>query len=310
MNKKSENNISVLGKPPRPNPSGVGVKLICPICKSKNTHKFWAMSGYRLAKCLNCTVVWDYFPPSNTAAIYDKSYFVNDNPKGGYANYFEGMRINRRTFKDRLKKIEKKIGRKGKLLDVGCALGDCLVEAKRLGWVGAEGIEISDYGFNTAKSRGVKVRKGILDKRIKANTYDIVIYQDVIEHIPDPVGELKKVFRVLKPGGYIFLVTPNIGGIWSKILGRLWYHYKPTEHLIYFSHSSIKSALKEAGFTAVESARTYHVLSFEYILNRLRYYAPNIFGAILKVVQRIGMKDIAFRSYTGELEAWGQKPVK
>ncbi len=286
------------------------VTLRCPICNSKKTEKFWAMKGYRLAKCLKCKVVWDYYPPQNSTAIYDKSYFVNDNPKGGYANYFEGMRINRRTFSDRLQKIEKRIGRKGKLLDVGCALGDCLVEAKRLGWVGAAGIEISDYGYNTAIKRGVKVKKGMLDGRFKNNSYDVVSYQDVIEHIPDPIGELKKVYRVLKPGGFIFLVTPNIGGIWSNLLSQFWYHYKPTEHLVYFSHSSVRKALKEAGFTKIESSRTYHVLSCEYILNRLRYYAPYLFGGMLKVVQKTPLKDFAFRAYTGELEAWGQKPVK
>lgn len=281
--------------------------LKCPVCKKTNIEKFWAMRGYRLARCRSCETVWDYYPPQNTLEIYDKTYFVNENPKGGYANYFEGMRINKKTFTDRLNKIEKVLGRKGKLLDVGCALGDCLAEAQRLGWKDAHGIEVSDFGYKTSKSRGLKVTKGTLTKNFKKNQYDVVTYQDVIEHITDPVGELTKAFNVIKKGGYIFLVTPNIGGLWSKLLGGFWYHYKPREHLVYFSPKSIKMALKKAGFKNVYSSPTYHVLSLEYILNRLRYYEPNVFGLILKIIVRTPLKNIPFRSYTGELEAWGQK---
>ncbi|MEJ2441732.1 MAG: class I SAM-dependent methyltransferase, partial [Patescibacteria group bacterium] len=91
-------------------------------------------------------MVWDFFPPNNLVTQYTKTYFINENPKGGYSNYFEGMGVNKRTFSSRLKRIAKKYG-KGKLLDVGCALGDCLIEAKKLGWKDAEGLELSDYAY-------------------------------------------------------------------------------------------------------------------------------------------------------------------
>mgnify|MGYP007082049500 CR=1 FL=1 len=95
------------------------IKPKCLICGSNNSIEYWAMRGYKLAKCLECSFVWDCFPAENVLAQYDKSYFQNQNPKGGYANYYEGMRVNKKTFTDRLSKIEKKIGGKKKLLDVG-----------------------------------------------------------------------------------------------------------------------------------------------------------------------------------------------
>lgn len=266
------------------------------------------MPGYKLARCGTCSLVWDPFPPEAPLLQYDKSYFINENPKGGYANYFEGMRINKRTFHERLLKIEKKLGKKGRLLDVGCALGDCLVEAKKLGWSEAEGIEVSPYAYGFSKDRGLKVKQGILGKTTyPPQSFDVVTYQDVIEHIPDPRGELKRVYQILKPGGIIFLVTPDIGGLWSKFLGPLWYHYKPHEHVIYFSQKSIARALKEAGFIGIETRKTYHVLSLEYILNRLKYYAPGIFEILLKIVRKTPFRNLPFKSYTGELEAWGKK---
>lgn len=283
-------------------------KLYCPVCENKDVEKYWAMRGYRLTKCRTCGMVWDSFPPVDIEAQYDETYFINENPKGGYANYFEGMSVNRKTFSDRLKRIEKKCGKKGKLLDIGCALGDCLMEAKRLGWRDAEGIEISDYAYKFAKKRKLKVKKGALGKNLyPVNSFDIVMYQDVVEHTTNPVEELKKAFKVLKPGGMIYIVTPDIGGWWSKLLGPLWYHYKPGEHVVYFTQNTIKLALKKAGFSNIEIKRTYHILGLEYVFNRLRYYEPFFFGVLVKVSKKTPFRALPFRSYTGELEAWGQK---
>ncbi|MBU0572851.1 class I SAM-dependent methyltransferase [Patescibacteria group bacterium] len=283
-------------------------KLFCPVCKKSKEEKFWAMSGYRLARCKNCKMVWDFFPPDNLLAQYDKRYFINENPKGGYANYFDGMAVNKKTFSNRLKKIEKRFG-KGKLLDVGCALGDCLVEAKRLGWKEAEGLEISAYAYKFAKKRGLKVKEGVLGNNTYAkDSFDIVLYQDVIEHVTDPVQELKRVKGILKPGGIVYLVTPDVGGLWSKLLGPFWYHYKPVEHVMYFSQETMRRALKNAGFTDIKTAKTYHILSLEYIMNRLRYYAPTFFDFMLKILKNTPFRNISFKAFTGELEAWGQKP--
>lgn len=283
-------------------------QIICPICRSKKTLRFWAGRGYRLSKCLVCSMVWEHLPPEDVLAQYSKTYFINENPKGGYANYFAGMSINRKTFTDRLNKIEKKLSKKAKLLDVGCALGDCLAEAKRLGWQNIQGLEVSEFAVKAARERGLTVKQGVLKPGIyPVNSFDVVTYQDVIEHIPDPVAELERVYKILKPGGLLFIVTPDVGGSWSKLLGSNWYHYKPGEHVNYFSQQSITKALQEAGFTQIETGRTYHVLSLEYILNRLRYYSPNVFDWLLRIVKKLSLKDLPFRAYTGELEAFAWK---
>src|SRR5581483_2775999 len=279
-------------------------KSMCPVCKFSKFEKIQISKTYKLAKCNKCEMVWEHKHPQKLLDQYNKDYFVNENPKGGYANYFESMSINRKTFRDRLNKIESKTGNKGKLLDVGCALGDFLEEAKRLGWKSAEGIEVSDYGYNHCIKKGLKVRKGTLEtSNYKSNSFDVVTYQDVIEHITNPVEELRKVNKILKPGGIIYLVTPDIGGVWSKILGPLWYHYKPGEHVVYFSQKTISLALKKAGFIDIKSSRTYHVLTLEYILNRLKYYS-RIFSLAHRIIKNSPFKNITFRSYTGELEAW------
>lgn len=280
----------------------------CPLCHSSNSTKYWALKGYRLSKCSDCSFVWDSFPQDNILSQYEKNYYVNDNPKGGYANYFEGMRINRKTFTDRLKKISRKTKVKSDYLDVGSALGDCLVEAKKLKWTNVQGIEPSVYAAKFARKRGLKVTNAVLDKNsFKENSFNIITSQDVLEHITDPLPHLKLINHILKPNGWIFLVTPDIGGYWHKLLHSWWYHYKPGEHVSYFSKSNLKTSLEKSGFTNIEIRPTYHIMSLEYIFNRCQYYSPVLFGFLLKISKKIGIQDIAFRLYTGEIEAWGQK---
>lgn len=285
----------------------INKKTKCPICNSNNIEKYWAMPGYRLSKCQKCSMVWDHFPPDNITSQYEKNYFSNDNPKGGYANYFEGMEINKKTFNDRLNKIEKYFNRKVKLLDVGCALGDCLTVAKKLGWTEIYGLELSKYASDFAKKRGLKIFHGTLLKNKIDQKFDLITMQDVIEHVEDPIANLKAANKLLNKKGIIYLVTPDVGGLWQKILKRFWYHYKPGEHIMYFSQKSLSIALKNAGFKNIKTQKTYHVMSLEYILNRLKYYSPFFFGNLTLIIKKTPFRKIAFNVYAGEIEAWGEK---
>lgn len=283
-------------------------KNSCPLCGKRNITKFWAMKGYRLARCLTCGMIWDPFPPEDLGSVYGENYFVNENPKGGYANYFEGMNINKRTFYERIKRINKKVENKGKMLDVGSALGDSLVEAQKLGWKEVYGVELSEFAAKKSAKRGLNIKAGTLKSaKYQSNFFDAVTMQDVIEHVSDPADEAKEIKRILKPSGFVFIVTPDIGGFWHKILGSLWYHYKPGEHIMYFSQKTLAKVLIDAGFKNVETRRTYHVMSLEYIFNRLRYYAPGFFEFILNLIKHTPIGKMSFKVYSGEIEAWGQK---
>ena len=266
------------------------------------------MPGYRITRCVNCGMVWDPFPPEDLEAVYTENYFINDNPKGGYTNYFEGMNINKKTFYERVKRINRKVKTKGKMLDVGSALGDSLTEAKKLGWKDLYGVELSDYAAKESRKRGLDIRTGTLySAKYPPNSFDVVTLQDVIEHVKDPTSEVREIKRVLKPGGFVFLVTPDVGGLWVKILGPLWYHYKPGEHIMYFSQKTLGKILKDAKFRNVETRRTYHVMSLTYIFSRLKYYAPRLFELLLRFSNNNFLGRMSFKVYAGEIEGWGQK---
>lgn len=266
------------------------------------------MPGYKLSRCLNCGMVWDPLPPENLESVYGKNYFINENPKGGYANYFEGISINKRTFHERVRRINKRTARKDRMLDIGSALGDSLVEAKKLGWKDVYGVELSEYAAKESQKRGLNIKIGTLySAKFPSNFFDAVTLQDVIEHVKDPFKEMKEIYRILKPGGIVFVVTPDVDGIWSKLLGPFWYHYKPGEHIMYFSQKTLGRLLLDAGLRNIETRKTYHIMSLEYIFNRLRYYFPAFFELLLKLMKNTPIGRLSFRVFTGEIEAWGQK---
>lgn len=278
----------------------------CPVCQSQKYLDYQRKN--HLVKCEECGMVWDMQPPIDPLAIYQENYYNNEFSKGGYANYFEGMQVNSLTFKYRLLEATKKVGFAGKLLDVGCALGDCLLQAEKLGWSEAEGLEVSSYAVEFARKRGLTVSQGdLFHHNFAPASFDLVMLQDMIEHTVNPLEHLQAAYHLLKPGGWIFITTPNITGIWGRILGPFWYHYKPGEHLTYFSIKTVQLALKRTGFTNTCAKPTKNSMSLQYIFDRLQYYQPTLFGFLLKLVKVFRLNNLVFSLRIGELEAWGQK---
>src|SRR5205823_13746475 len=93
----------------------------CALCAGGATRKLFQVDGTFIVECRGCGLVRQDTRPVAAAAIYDSEYYATDNPKGGYANYFLDSDVNRRTFRDRIRAIEHRYGRRGRLLDVGCA---------------------------------------------------------------------------------------------------------------------------------------------------------------------------------------------
>jgi 2-polyprenyl-3-methyl-5-hydroxy-6-metoxy-1,4-benzoquinol methylase len=91
--------------------------------------------------------------------------------------------------------------------------------------------------------------------------FDLVMAMDVIEHVPEPMPWLRDLMRVLKPGGAVFLTTPNYGRgstlrlIESTVLealARARGFSRKDIHPSKFDRARMKGALREVGATSVE----------------------------------------------------------
>jgi 2-polyprenyl-3-methyl-5-hydroxy-6-metoxy-1,4-benzoquinol methylase len=139
-----------------------------------------------------------------------------------------------------------------KLLDIGCGSGTFLVDSSFCNWE-AVGIDIDSSAVEKCKKHGLSVMHGDLDIfREKSNEFDCITMDHVIEHLHDPLEELKKCFVLLKNGGQIWIQTPNINSYGLSRFGQDWRGLEPPRHLVIFNKSSIKKALKKAGFKNIQ----------------------------------------------------------
>ncbi|MBI3030240.1 MAG: class I SAM-dependent methyltransferase, partial [Candidatus Rokubacteria bacterium] len=157
---------------------------------------------FRVAEC-DCGLVFVTPQPTRTtlAAAYDGAY---------YEGWRAQARRRERLWARRLVALEALAPARGRLLDVGCGDGAFLRLARARGWDVA-GTELSPYAVSAAKADGLAVREGeVWDAGFAAAAFDAVTCWHVLEHTSDPRRVIEEIRRVLRPGGWLMLATPNI----------------------------------------------------------------------------------------------------
>ena len=158
--------------------------------------------------------------------------------------------------------LESYSGAGRQLLDVGCGNGDFAAFANSVGWVG-HGVELDPAAAAVASQQGVRVlgaQVAELRGRFDGH-FDAITLSHLIEHVHDPVGVLKDCRELLKPGGQLWLETPNIESVGYGAFGRHWRGLEAPRHLVLFSLNGLRQALTQAGFgdirlrSSIESSR-------------------------------------------------------
>lgn len=135
-----------------------------------------------------------------------------------------------------------------RLLDVGCGNGDFLDRMRRQGWAG-EGLDVDADAVKQARAKhGLNVHVGSLeDLRFPGASFDAVTMNHVIEHVRDPVSLLRECLRVLKAGGRLAAVTPNLAGLGHRRFGRNWRGLEPPRHFHLFTRKTLGKCAAKAG---------------------------------------------------------------
>lgn len=140
--------------------------------------------------------------------------------------------------------------RPGRLLDVGCAMGHFMLYARQHGW-DVQGIECSTYAAAYGREKsGLRVYPvcDVRDAGLPDRYFDACVLIEVAEHLPKPRQTFTEVFRVLKPGGVLYVTTPNFASFRSLLERQEWNPIIPTGHLYYFTAASLSRMLKSIGF--------------------------------------------------------------
>jgi 2-polyprenyl-3-methyl-5-hydroxy-6-metoxy-1,4-benzoquinol methylase len=138
----------------------------------------------------------------------------------------------------------------GRFLDVGCGGGFLVETARDLGWA-AEGTEVSRSAVDFGRGKGLTIHVGVLaDANLPAAAFDAITLMEVVEHVPDPVALLRECTALLRPGGALYLTTPNWGSLSRRLLGARWSPVS-RDHVVYFTPRHIRRALAAAGLRPV-----------------------------------------------------------
>ncbi len=142
----------------------------------------------------------------------------------------------------------------GSALDIGCADGAFLRELLRLGFHDVLGVEPSQAPVDAAAPdvRGL-IRQEMFDgARFAENTFDLVTCFQTIEHVYEPRLLLEQIFRVLKPGGKVFLVAHDLEAWSARIMGEKSPIFD-IEHVQLFTRRSVRYLMTRTGFRAVHT---------------------------------------------------------
>ncbi len=142
--------------------------------------------------------------------------------------------------------------RRGQLIDVGCGNGAFLARMKELGWSVA-GVEPDPEAVRVAREHfGLSVFQGTLaEARLPEASADAITVHHVLEHVLDPIDFLSECYRVLRPGGLLIAVVPNLKSLGRHVFRSCWLHWDVPRHIFVFSPESVRRCLEQAGFRAV-----------------------------------------------------------
>lgn len=249
----------------------------CLICKSR-MDRFLEKNGYELYKCPECQFIRTDLKreyQSFVKSFYTKAYFTGDPKRTAFEDYKNDKPLIIRNMGTFLSHIEK-ILPKGKLLDVGCAMGFFVELADEHGY-DAYGCDPSSFAIEQGHPR---IRKKLKVSTVESAKYpprsfDVITLFDVFEHLSDPERDLQKLRTLLKPEGLIVIATGDTASVSARTMRRRWTFYNPPQHLSYFNKDNLTTLLVRTGFEPVSWFRIGKWLSLGYVLHLARTLAES-----------------------------------
>ena len=223
------------------------MQLACPACARTTAHrKLYSKNSCDILQCAQCGLGRAECSSFDVHSYYTEDYFCGARGDG-YVDYRGSESVLRREFARTVQFI-RGFRKDGRLLEIGCAYGFFLEEAR--GFYDAAGIEIADAAVAFCRARGLFVTSGVAEESVLAQfgMLDVIVLLDVIEHLPDPQSTLALCRQHLNPGGVIVITTGDFGSFYARLAGRNWRLMTPPQHLWFFTPQSIRRLAHSLGF--------------------------------------------------------------
>lgn len=238
-----------------------------------------------IVECRSCGLLYTSPRPTDRD-ILDNYRRVEDT---GFLDERHGREL---TYRRLLREMDAVTGgRRGKLLDVGCAMGYFPVEARNVGW-DVEGIEPSRWAAEYARREfGLSVREGsIASMDLAPNSYDAITAWDVVEHLVTPLEDFRRLASALKPGGLLAFSTHSIASPAARIMGRR-YPFLMSMHITHFSSRTTGLLCDKAGLRQVRVRPHLRFLRAGYIVKKLDPLMPRLAAFLRGVLKAVRLHD-------------------
>ncbi len=143
------------------------------------------------------------------------------------------------------------------VLDAGCGGGATTESLRRYGRV--TGLELEGEAVDYARERGRNVLQGSIEALpFEDGSFDLALALDVVEHVPDDLGVLRELHRVLRPGGRLLVTVPALMLLWSA-------HDEANGHYRRYTVDGLRRRVEAAGFEVI-IATYFNTLLFPLVL--------------------------------------------
>ncbi len=227
------------------------IERSCPDCNKKENFILFTKDFFKYRKCRFCNLI--YVSPilreSNLINLYKNSSYSNSWGKI-LSNKIE-IKFNQKKFDNLLKDIKKITKNKGKVLDIGCAVGQFLDTLKKDGW-DTYGIELNDQERKIAQ----KKKHQIYDQKIEENylprkNFDLVSILEVLEHVYNPKQVIKSIYKILKKNGLLVVIVPNADSLAANIMQSRCNMFLGMSHITMFDSKTLKNLIEKFSFKQI-----------------------------------------------------------
>jgi 2-polyprenyl-3-methyl-5-hydroxy-6-metoxy-1,4-benzoquinol methylase len=144
----------------------------------------------------------------------------------------------------------------GRLLDFGCGGGIFLERMAEQGWR----VLGLDASASTVERIRTELRLPALvgslpHPELEPASFDVITMWHSLEHVHQPLDTLRHAFRLLAPGGRLYVATPNLASWAYRWFGKDWFGLDLPRHLTHFTPASLRLMLERAGFQLRERVR-------------------------------------------------------
>lgn len=269
----------------------------CPWCESENAQLhlelkdlFLTQEQFKILECKDCGLLYTT-PRPNKEEIgkyykSDEYYSHLENKEGFIPKVYEKVKSINLKNKYHIAAEETT---KGKILDIGCGVGDFLHTMEQQGW-DCTGVEPSEDAKAIARKR---IKAQLLSSEEQENlsegSFDVITMWHVLEHVDALRWQIQQLYRLCKPGGRIVIALPNYKSYDGQYYKAEWAAYDVPRHLNHFDQKTLINLFEENEMKHVKTKKLYwDAFYISYMSEKYRHHSlPLVRGVFRGIISNL-----------------------